>query len=82
VSADKCPHCGWAPDDEAYSPPGFDMETWTDPQFMFAASATLASAMLWNVMHRDDWHDPEQDEPYERALHAACTLMGRYITNG
>lgn len=76
-----CPTCG-APrgvGDEPYSPPGFDWETWTDPQFMFAASATLASALLWNVRHRQDWQNPSEDESYEVALHSACELMSYYI---
>lgn len=73
-----CPHCGWRVDDEPYRPPGFDWETWTDPQFMYAASAVLASAMLWNVQHEDEWSE-DVWTPHERALHLACKLMSQYL---
>jgi hypothetical protein len=62
-------------------PPGFTHEQWNDPDFGFCASAVLASALIWHQMHRHDWQDPDDDESYEAALHAACVLLNRHIVD-
>ena len=51
--------------------PGFDHETWNDPQFAFAMSAVVMGAVLWHI---------EPDDPIKvQLLHDAVVLFNREL---